>query len=323
MMGLGRIASIRNQPEKAMTYYQKASEIAPGSSAGYVSQAFLLEAKGNYSEALSLFEKAGKMEAKDPALAGITNEMRKKAALAEDKQKQERIDQLVKELVESAKAPPKALPSDGWTSAPLTLWIMDLQKQGYSLQEGEERLVAAGISEALLEKSRVQLVERELLDKLLEELKLGTSQLVDRNAALNLGRILAAKLIFFGQIAYSGPQTQVSFRVVETETGRISATVNESFGSAVPVSALTEKLSKDLLEKLAKQYPLRGKVSEVKDSEITVNIGAKQGVKTGQQFKIKDQDAVLEIKEVGETESKANALKGGESIAAGLRIEIL
>jgi len=52
--------------------------------------------------------------------------------------------------------------------------------------------------------------------------------------------------------------------------------VNELFGGAVPVSSLTEKLSKDLLEKLVKQYPLRGKVSEVKDGEITVNIGAKQ-----------------------------------------------
>ncbi len=323
MMGLGRIASVRNQPDKALEFYQKASELASGSRAGYVSQAFILEAKGNHAEALSLFEKAGNMEARDPALAGITNEARRKVAIAKDQEKQERIDRVVKELVESAKAPPRALPSDGWTSAPLTLWIMDFQKQGYSLQEGEERLLVAGLSEALLEKSRVQLVERDLLERLLEELKLGTSELADRNSALNLGRILAAKLILFGQVVYSGPQTQVSFRLVETETGRISATVNELFGGAVPVSALTEKLSKDLLDKLVKQYPLRGKVSEVKDGEITVNIGAKQGVKTGQQFRIKEQDAVLEIREVGASESKAKAVKGDESIAAGLLIEVL
>jgi len=322
-MGLGRIASVRNQPDKALESYQKASELAPGSRIGYVSQAFMLEAKGNHAEALSLFEKAGKMEARDPALAGITNDARRKVAIAKDQEKQERIDQVVKELVESTKAPQRALPSDGWTSTPLTLWIMDFQKQGYSLQEGEERLLVAGLSEALLEKSRVQLVERDLLERLLEELKLGTSQLADRNSALNLGRILAAKLILFGQVVYSGPQTQVSLRLVETETGRISATVNELFGGAVPVSSLTEKLSKDLLEKLVKQYPLRGKVSEVKDGEITVNIGAKQGVKTGQQFRIKDQEAVLEIREVGESESKAKAVKGDESIAVGLPIEVL
>jgi class 3 adenylate cyclase/CHAT domain-containing protein/tetratricopeptide (TPR) repeat protein len=321
MAGLGRIASIRNQPDKALAYYQKASDLAPESRTGYVSQAFLLEAKGNYNEALSLFEKAGKTESRDPALAGITNEMRKKVALEKDQQKQERIDRLVKELVESAKAPQRAVPSDGWTSTPLTLWIMDFQKQGYSLQEGEERLLAAGLSEALIEKSRAQLVEREILDKLLEELKLGTSQLADRNAALNLGRILAAKLVLFGQVSYSGPQTQVSLRVVETETGRISATVSESFGSAVPISGVTSKLSKDLLDKLDKLYPLRGKVSEVKEGQISLNIGQKQGVKIGQQYHVSGGNLVLEIIVVAPDESAARPVQGAESVVEGLRVE--
>jgi tetratricopeptide (TPR) repeat protein len=323
MAGLGRIASIRNQPDKALAYYQKASDLAPESRTGYVSQAFLLEAKGNYNEALSLFEKAGKTESRDPALAGITNEMRKKVALEKDQQKQERIDRLVKELVESAKAPQRAVPSDGWTSTPLTLWIMDFQKQGYSLQEGEERLLAAGLSEALIEKSRAQLVEREILDKLLEELKLGTSQLADRNAALNLGRILAAKLVLFGQVSYSGPQTQVSLRVVETETGRISATVSESFGSAVPVSGVTGKLSKDLLDKLDKLYPLRGKVSEVKEGQLTLNIGQKQGVKIGQQYQVSGESSVLEIIAVAPDESAARRVQGAEPVVEGLRVEVI
>jgi tetratricopeptide (TPR) repeat protein len=323
LAGLGRTASIRNQPDKALTYYRKASELAPENKAWYVAQAALLEGMGNYEEALSLFEKAGKMESGDAALAGITKENRKRVALAKDQEKRERVDRLVKELVEIAKAPPRPKPSDGWTSTPLTLWITDFQNQGYSLLEGQERLLAAGLSEALLEKSRAQLVERELLDKLLEELKLGTSQLADPNAALNLGRILAAKLVLFGQVTYSGPQTRVALRVVETETGRIRATVSQTLGGDVPVSGLGGMLSKDLIEKVEKLYPLRGKVSEVKDQAITVNIGTDQGVKTGQQFKVKDLEAVLEITEVGETESKARAVKGGESITEGLRIELM
>jgi class 3 adenylate cyclase/CHAT domain-containing protein/tetratricopeptide (TPR) repeat protein len=321
MVGLGRIASIRNQPDKALAYYQKASDLAPGSRTGYVSQAFLLEAKGNYNEALSLFEKAGKAESRDPALAGITNEMRKKVALAKDQEKQERIDRLVKELVESAKAPQRALPSDGWTSAPLTLWIVDFRKQGYSLQEGEERLLAAGLSEALLEKSRVQPVERELLDKLLEELKLGTSQLADRNAALNLGRILAAKLVLFGQVIYSGPQTQVSLRVVETETGRISATVSESFGSAVPVSGLTERLSKDLMQKMDKLYPLRGRISEIRNNEVTLNIGQGAGVAAGQKFKAVEQDLTFEVVSVQPHISAMKSIKGEKKPMVDMRVE--
>jgi tetratricopeptide (TPR) repeat protein len=323
MVGLGRIASIRNQPDKALAHYRKASEIAPRSRTGYVSEAFLLEAKGNYNEALDLFEKAHQTEPRDPALAHITNETRKKVALAKDQEKQERIDRLVKELVEHAKAPPRALPSDGWTSTPLTLWITDFQKQGYSLTEGEERLLAAGLTEALLAKSRVQLVERELLDKLLEELKIGTSQLADRNAALTLGRLLAAKLVLFGQVICSGPKTQVSLRVVETETGEIRGALNEVFSSTASPAETTEKLSDFLLAKIMALYPLRGRISEVGEKGVTLNIGRKHGVQVTQQFQVVGTDRIIEVEDADQERSTATMKGGYGTITPGLRVEIL
>jgi len=201
------------------------------------------------------------------------------------------------------------------------MWIMDLKAQGYSLQEGQERLLTAGITDHLLQHSRAHLIERALLDKLLEELKLGTSKLADRNAALSLGKILAARLILSGQVVYSGSQTQVSIRLIETETGRITAAVNESFGSAVPVSILAEKLSKHLLEKLKKLYPLRGKISEVEDEEVRLNIGQKAGVLSGDRFKVIDGDATLEIISVQPDTSLARMVKAKGPLTKGLRVE--
>jgi class 3 adenylate cyclase/CHAT domain-containing protein/tetratricopeptide (TPR) repeat protein len=323
LIGLGRIASIRKKPDRALDYYRQATKLAPGSSQGYLSQALLLDDKGNYKEALDLLGKAQKMAPKDAGIAAITNETRKKVALAQDQEKQKRIDRLVKELLESMKLPSQALPSDGWTSLPLTMWLMDFKTQGYSIQEGEERLLVSGITDQLIQNSRVQVVERALLDKLLEELKLGTSKLIDRNTALSLGKIMAARLILPGQLIYAGPQTQVSVRLIETETGRITAAVNESFGSAVPASVLTERLSKKLLEKLKKLYPLRGRISEVKGDEIRLNIGQKVGVQMGQQFKVKDTDWILEIVSVQPEVSNAKVKKGEEGIKEGLRVEAL
>ena len=200
---------------------------------------------------------------------------------------------------------------------------MDFQKQGYSLQEGEEHLLVAGLSEALLEKSRVQLVERELLDKLLDELKLGTSQLADRNAALNLGRILAAKLVLFGQVIYSGPQTQVSLRVVETETGEIRGALNQVFLSTASPSENTEKLSNFLLAKLVALYPLRGRISEVGEKGATLNIGRKHGVQVTQQFRVADTDWVIEVEDADQEQSTAKMKRGYGTITPGLRVEIL
>ena len=323
LVGLGRIASLRKQPETALKYYRQATKVAPQSRQGYLSQALVLEDGGRYDEALNLLVKTQKLAPEDHVLAALTVEIGKKAILARDQEKQQRIDQMVKELLETIKSPPRAVPSDGWTSLPLTMWVMEFRAQGYSLQEGEERLLVSGIADQVLQQSRIQLVERALLDKLLEELKLGTSELIDRNTALSLGRILAARLVLSGQVLYSEAQTQVSMRLIETETGRITAAVNESFGSAVPASVLTERLSDVLIEKLNKLYPLRGKVADVKDNEVRLNIGVKVGARMGQQFKVVDQDLILEVIAVQPETCLARIAEGEGVLQEGVRVEAL
>ncbi len=321
LMGLGRIASIRKQTDKALGYYQSAAKAAPEIGVGYLSQAVLLEDRGEYGKALNLFKKARQYAPNDQVLAALTNETRKKAALASDQKTQDRIDQMVRELIETMKSPPAPEPSDAWSSVPLTLWVMAFKSRGYSLQEGEERLLVSGIEDQLLQHSRVRLVERALLDQLLKELKLGTSTLVDKRTALSLGRILAAKLILSGQVVYSGPQTQVSMRLIETETGRITTAVNETFGGVVPASMLSKRLSKKLLEKLNKQYPLRGKIAEVEGKEIRLNIGQLAGTRKGQRFDVVGEDMSLEVISDQPETAIAKVVKGAGPLTSGMRVE--
>ena len=323
LVGLGRIASLRKQPDEALKYYQQATEMSPKSRVGYMSQAIVLEKGGMYDEALSLLVKARKLAPDDQVLAALTNETRQKAVLIRDQERQERIDRLVEELLERAESPPRALPWDGWTSHPLTMWVMDFEVQGYSLQEGDERLLASGIADQVLQQSRIQLVERALLDKLLIELKLGTSKLTDRSTALSLGRILAARLILFGQVVYSETQTQVSLRLIETETGRIRAAVNESIAVTIPASALAEELSGSLLEKQEKLYPIRGKILKAEGKKLRLNIGQKVGVKVGDRFRAIEKEMTMEITSVEPETSLARVTAGEEAVEKGLRVEAL
>ena len=172
---------------------------------------------------------------------------------------------------------------------------MDFKTKGYSVQEGEETLLLAGITDQLLEKGRVQLVERALLDKLLGELKLGSSELADRRTALAVGKLMAARLIASGTIVYSGPHTQVSLRIFETETGRITASINETVGSAVPVSELADQITRNLNTKLDEKYPIRGKIVRMDNNTAWMNIGANVGVVEGQTYKAVNQETVLEV----------------------------
>ncbi|MCP4624779.1 MAG: CHAT domain-containing protein [bacterium] len=320
-VGLGRIARLKKQTDKALNYYKMATEADPGNKQGHMSQAFLLDAMGNYEKALELFSRAGQLAPDDRNLSAITGETRKKVALQKDREKQVRIDNLVKELLATMESKPDAAVWDGWTARPLTLWIMDFNIQGYSLQEGEERLLAAGLTDYVLQNSRAQIVERTLLDKLLQELKFGTSDLADRNTAITLGEILSARLILFGQIIYSGSETHVSTRLIEIETGRVTAAFSETVGAAVPLSVLTGKLAERLISKLNQDYPLRGKIMNQKGQVVKINVGKSTGIEIGQQFTVVNEKINLEVVEVQEHTCGAKMLNADKPLEIGQRVE--
>jgi class 3 adenylate cyclase/CHAT domain-containing protein/tetratricopeptide (TPR) repeat protein len=261
LLGLGRISSLGKKTDEALGFYRQAAQLAPKNAQPYISQGMVLHRQGRYPDALKLLASAQAITPGDFSLQAFAQELGKKAAIAESKEKRERIDRLVQEMLEGLEKAPQPPTSDSWTSFPLTLWIMDFASSGQCLREGDEALIAFGIIDRLAGKSRAQVVERALLDKLLEELKLGTSRLADQATALSLGKILAARLILSGQVIYTSVQTQVVLRLIETETGEVKAAVNEIFVGAVPASAIADKLSEALLEKLSSLFPLRGRVS--------------------------------------------------------------
>jgi len=319
---LGRIASVENKPDQALDLYQQAAQLVPEKWQPYVSQAIIQERRGQYDDALKSLGRARALSPDDRTIEAITNETRNKAVFLKDKEKRDRIDRLVKELLNNFNKSSSHVLWDGWTSLPLTVWIMDFKSRGYGLQEGGAKLITYGIMQQLVEESRVQIIERTILDKLLEELKLSTSKLVDKGTALSLGKIMAARVISTGLIVHNRAQTQVAVRLIETETGRITASISEVFSNPVMSSEIAEKLSGILLTRLQTIYPLRGKVARVSEKEIVLNIGQKHGVRIGQQFKVIDTDCILEVSTVQTDLSITTVQKGHGILKADLRVEL-
>lgn len=322
LIRLGRIASVENKPYQALDLYQQAAQLMPEKWQPYVSQAIIQERRGQYDDALKSLGRARALSPDDRSIEAIANETRNKAVFLKDKEKRDRIDRLVKELLNNFNKSASHALWDGWTSLPLTVWIMDFRSRGYGLQEGEAKLITYGIMQQLVEKSRVQIIERTILDKLLEELKLSTSKLVDKGTALSLGKIMAARVISTGLIVHNRAQTQVAVRLIETETGRITASISEVFSNPVMPSEIAEKLSSILLTRLQTIYPLRGKVTRVSEKEIVLNIGQKHGVRIGQQFKVIDTDWILEVNTVQTDLSITTVQKGHGILKADLRVEL-
>jgi TolB-like protein len=109
---------------------------------------------------------------------------------------------------------------------------------------------------ALQNQHRFQLVERVSLDRALEEQKLSLSQVIDRNAALNIGKLMSAQAIVTGSIMESGEGIEVVARLIDTETSEILTT--EKLYSAGEGIAGMSFLAQALAAKFCNDIPMLG-----------------------------------------------------------------
>jgi TolB-like protein len=71
--------------------------------------------------------------------------------------------------------------------------------------------------------SSLQIVERDKLNQVLDELKLSKSKFIDPRTAQKLGKGLAAEFIMTGGYVIGGDTLRIDVRVVEVKTGRVAA----------------------------------------------------------------------------------------------------
>ena len=69
----------------------------------------------------------------------------------------------------------------------------------------------------------LQIVERDKLNQVIGELKLGQSKFIDPKTAQKLGKGLAAEFIMTGGYVVAGKTMRVDVRVIEVKTGRVAA----------------------------------------------------------------------------------------------------
>ncbi len=81
-------------------------------------------------------------------------------------------------------------------------------------------------------KGEYSVVERERLLLALEELRLGTTSLVDERFRLDLGRLVGARLMVFGGYQIIGEVMRVDLRLVEVESGKVLKAVEKTTSAA-------------------------------------------------------------------------------------------
>ena len=187
-------------------------------------------------------------------------------------------------------------PEDTWTSRPLTFAVLPLERTGSpTAGAGDEEIVQTRLTQALQAGGRLKVVERALLDKVLAELKLGTSDLVDPQAALRVGRILAARLIAIGHVQYIGERTQLSLRLIDTETTLTPAMEVDMVETPDALASVLPHLTHTLLQQLRHAYPLQGRITHLTPQGVLLNIGTQHGVTPGLTLEVFQSATPLDI----------------------------
>ena len=322
LMGLARLSSIVHQSQDALQLYQQAAEVDPQSVRALTSQAIILESQNRDTEALSLYRQALDRFPNDRGVKLAAQEISERLSWQQDQAKRSRIDQLVKDLLDSDRRTIGSVADENqWTSKPLSVWLMDFEEAGFGLQEGQGRTVHILIRDLLTKSPRVKMVERAILDKLLTELHLGSSQLAERQTALSIGRLMAARVLLPGQIQYEDGGALISIRAIECETGLIDASVVGTYNSSQTSMEIAQDMAMRITEELMATFPIRSRVLQISDTEIVLDIGQNLGLQNGQYFEGVDTDVIVQITSIDSNRSKAEIIQGKDKILPGLRLE--
>jgi TolB-like protein len=129
----------------------------------------------------------------------------------------------------------------------------------YSGKDDQLALLRKGLAQMMISDlsalDAIQLVERDRLEEILAELKLGQSNKIDPASAAKVGKLLGARYLVLGGYFDFKATLRVDARVVEVETGKVIQSVGAT-GDAENFLALEQKLVTDISAVLGKQLSL-------------------------------------------------------------------
>lgn len=117
------------------------------------------------------------------------------------------------------------------------LAILDFTRLDKTTDNFGRHLAESLITSMFLTK-RFEVIERSQLDKILAELKLNLSDLIDPKNAQRLGRVYGVDAIASGSVTELATTVEVNARLIETETGRVFSVAKTRFAKDGDVAIL-------------------------------------------------------------------------------------
>lgn len=105
--------------------------------------------------------------------------------------------------------------------------VMGLTSRGGTVpRAGLDEMASDMLISALFARGDLTIIERKAIEAVLQEHRLGVSELADPNTAIRLGKILTASALVLGNVAESEGHFDLDLRVVSVKTGALSKAVS-------------------------------------------------------------------------------------------------
>ncbi len=293
---LGRVEQLLGNLDNAATAFASAQKLDALNISVLTNYSEVLREKGDLEKAAELLETAKTRKIDDSLTRLLLEQIQRDTAAAKELERREAIQKQVRELVERFKQQIEIKKEeDEWTSRPLVVAFLPgrIGPAVYLERAGIDIVLPNAIANQLLSESRVNVVDREMIDAVLAELDLGSSELADPNVRLRLGKLFSANALAFLDFAAAGKDVAAFLRLVDTETTQLKGQVSRKITNDTDLMSLAEDMAQELGKLLAENYLLQGLVAEVTDQGILINLGTKHGVQPGDRFGVLSEEKTI------------------------------
>jgi len=206
--------------------------------------------------------------------------------------------------------------TDNWTFGPLA---MAMVFDSASFRHETDQIILHAIQSRIMESNpNIVILDRRSFDHILNEL---------------LHNPPKESLLYFPSILLSlalnhyDNNILVLMQLDDIQQGKIIGLCHVTLTKHAPILKQKNQLTDDLiaqLDRVIQHYPIRGKITNVKDQSVMINIGEYEGVKIDTQFRIIDHEALLKVTSIKTHESHCVLSKSQNSpIHKNMKIEQL
>lgn len=158
--------------------------------------------------------------------------------------------------------------------------VLDFQQNGIFQTPDVGKIVAEWFTTALVETGRFDIIERRLLQQLLDEQKMGQSGLIDPTSASRLGKVLGVSTVVSGTVQNYDGNYEINARLINVESGAIIVAEKVHASSAGKLTELVASIATRIIH----NFPLQGYVVQRNDGRVLIDLGRQAGVRPGMQF---------------------------------------